>query len=124
MTQFMKRLVPTFDRVVVRRQKKPAKTVGGVILPETKTAEKTREAEVIAVGPGHRDYDGKYSPLGLNVGDIVLLPEFGGDEVELNGEKLTIFREDEIIGRIENTDTPLQNNSAYTIPDIGNLPKD
>ena len=121
----MKRIIPTFDRVVVQRTQPPARSVGGIVLPETKSQEKPREGKVLAVGPGHRDYEGKYAPLGLNVGDVVLLPEFGGDEINMNGEEYAIYREDDIIAKIEETDTPLEvKKDVKSIPDVGNLPKE
>ncbi|CAN7134226.1 unnamed protein product, partial [Brassica rapa subsp. narinosa] len=82
--EMMKRLVPTFNRILVQRVIQPAKTESGILLPEK--ASKLNSGKVIAVGPGSRDKDGKLIPVSVKEGDTVLLPEYGGTQVKL-GEK-------------------------------------
>jgi chaperonin GroES len=94
-----KKLLPTFDRVVVRKLKADTK-VGGILLPE-KAQKKNLTAEVIAVGPGRTHFDGKFVPVQLKVNQRVLIPEFGGLDVEVGDETLQVFREDDIIAVVE-----------------------
>ena len=88
---------PLHDRVLVRRIEAEAKTAGGIIIPDT-AQEKPQEGEVIAVGPGKRDKDGTRISLDVNVGDRVLMPKWGGQEVKLDGEDLLIMKESDILG--------------------------
>ncbi|KAA3471684.1 10 kDa chaperonin-like [Gossypium australe] len=79
-----KRLIPSFNRILVEKIIPPSKTTSGILLPE-KTS-KLNSGKIVAVGPGARDKDGKFIPLNLKEGDTVLLPEYGGTEIKL-GEK-------------------------------------
>ncbi len=91
---------PLGDRVLVRRVEEEEKTKGGIIIPDT-AKEKPQEGEVVAVGPGHRDDDGKLTPLDVKAGDRVLFSKYGGTEVKVDGEDLIILRESDILGIIE-----------------------
>ena len=91
---------PLHDRVVVRRIDAEEKTAGGIIIPDT-AKEKPQEGEVIAVGPGARDEDGKLQPLGLKAGERVLFGKWSGTEVKIDGEDLLIMKESDIMGVIE-----------------------
>ena len=93
---------PLHDRVVVRRVEEEEKTKGGIIIPDT-AKEKPQEGEVIAVGPGARAEDGSITPLDVKVGDRVLFSKYGGTEVKIDGEDLTILRESDILGIVEKT---------------------
>ncbi|KAL6062640.1 10 kDa chaperonin [Balamuthia mandrillaris] len=95
-----KRLVPLFDRVLIRKLQPQKTTVGGIVLPESAT-KKVNQGTVVAVGPGARDREGRMIPMSVKPGDNVLLSEFGGTEVELAGEELALYREDEILGKLE-----------------------
>jgi len=90
-------LAPLADRVLVRRGVVEVKTAGGIILPDTDKV-KNNEAEVVAVGPGHKDVSGNLHTPNVAVGDTVLLPEYGGTKVKVNDEELFLFREDDILG--------------------------
>jgi chaperonin GroES len=94
------RFRPLHDRVVVRRIESEEKTVGGIIIPDT-VKEKPQEGEVIAVGPGARNEDGKMHPLDVKAGDRVLFGKWSGTEVKLDGEELMIMKESDIMGVIE-----------------------
>jgi chaperonin GroES len=93
---------PLGDRVLVRRVEEEAKTKGGIIIPDT-AKEKPQEGEVIAVGPGARDEDGKATPLDVKVGDRILFGKWSGTEVKIDGEDLIIMKESDILGVIEHT---------------------
>lgn len=88
---------PLHDRVVVRRLDSEEKTKGGIIIPDT-AKEKPMEGEVIAVGPGARDENGKLVALDVKKGDRVLFGKWSGTEVKLDGEDLLIMKESDIMG--------------------------
>jgi chaperonin GroES len=88
---------PLHDRVVVRRVESEEKTAGGIIIPDT-AKEKPSEGEVIAVGPGGRDENGKLTPMDVKVGDRILFGKWSGTEVKLNGEDVLIMKESDIMG--------------------------
>jgi chaperonin GroES len=90
---------PLHDRVLVRRVEAEEKTSGGIIIPDT-AKEKPMEGEVVAVGPGVRDEDGKVHPLDVKAGDRVLFGKWSGTEVKLDGEDLIIMKESDIMGLI------------------------
>ncbi|MGE0851758.1 MAG: co-chaperone GroES [Hyphomicrobiaceae bacterium] len=91
---------PLHDRVVVRRIDEDTKSTGGIIIPDT-AKEKPMQGEVIAVGPGARDEQGKLVPLEVKKGDKVLFGKWSGTEVKINGEELLIMKESDILGIIE-----------------------
>jgi len=91
---------PLHDRVVVRRIEAEEKTSGGIIIPDT-AKEKPQEGEVVAVGPGARDDDGKLVELSVKAGDRILFGKWSGTEVKIDGEDLLIVKESDILGVIE-----------------------
>ena len=91
---------PLHDRVVVRRIESDEKTKGGIIIPDT-AKEKPQEGEVIAVGPGARDENGKLVPLDVKAGDRVLFGKWSGTEVKIDGEDLLIMKESDIMGVLD-----------------------
>jgi chaperonin GroES len=91
---------PLHDRVVVKRIDAEAKTAGGIIIPDT-AKEKPSQGEIIAVGPGGRDENGKLTPIDLKKGDVVLFGKWSGTEVKIDGEDLLIMKESDIMGVIE-----------------------
>ena len=91
---------PLHDRVVVRRIEAEEKTAGGIIIPDT-AKEKPMEGEVIAVGPGARDEQGKLVPLDVKAGDRILFGKWSGTEVKLDGEELLIMKESDIMGIVD-----------------------
>jgi chaperonin GroES len=90
---------PLHDRVVVRRIEASEKTKGGIIIPDT-AQEKPSEGEVLAVGPGGRDENGKLTPIDVKPGNRVLFGKWSGTEVKLDGEDLLIMKESDIMGVI------------------------
>ena len=91
---------PLHDRVVVRRVKEDTKTKGGIIIPDT-AQEKPMQGEVIAVGPGGRDENGKLIPIDVKVGETILFGKWSGTEVKLDGVEYLIMKESDIMGVIE-----------------------
>jgi chaperonin GroES len=90
---------PLHDRVVVKRVEPEEKSKGGIIIPDT-AKEKPQQGEVVAVGPGGRDENGKLIPMDLKAGDRVLFGKWSGTEVKLDGEELLIMKESDIMGVI------------------------
>jgi chaperonin GroES len=90
---------PLHDRVVVKRIDAEEKTKGGIIIPDT-AKEKPQEGEVVAVGPGGRDENGKLITMDLKAGDRVLFGKWSGTEVKLDGDELLIMKESDIMGVI------------------------
>jgi chaperonin GroES len=88
---------PLHDRVVVKRVDAEEKSKGGIIIPDT-AKEKPQEGQVIAVGPGGRDENGKLVPMGVKAGDRVLFGKWSGTEVKLDGDELLIMKESDIMG--------------------------
>jgi chaperonin GroES len=91
---------PLHDRVLVKRIEADEKTVGGIIIPDT-AKEKPIEGEVLAVGPGARDENGRVWPLDVMVGNRVLFGKWSGTEVLIDGEDRLIMKESDILGVIE-----------------------
>ena len=91
---------PLHDRVVVKRVDAEEKSKGGIIIPDT-AKEKPQEGQVIAVGPGGRDENGKLIPMGVKAGDRVLFGKWSGTEVKIDGQDLLIMKESDIMGVIE-----------------------
>jgi chaperonin GroES len=88
---------PMNDRVIVKRVTEEAKTAGGIIIPDT-AKEKPQEGEVVAVGPGKRDEDGKRMPLEVKKGDRILFGKYAGTEIKIDGIEHVFMREDDILG--------------------------
>jgi chaperonin GroES len=94
------KLRPLQDRVLVRRVEPEVKTAGGIFIPDT-AQQKPTEGEVVAVGPGMRDEEGKVDPLDVKCGDRVLFGKWSGTEVKLDGEDLMIMKEADIMGVLD-----------------------
>ena len=88
---------PLHDRILVRRIEEGESVRGGIIIPDT-AKEKPQEGEVIAVGKGKSNDEGKVFPLDVKAGDRVLFGKWGGTEIKLDGEDFLIMKEDEVLG--------------------------
>ncbi|KAH6659621.1 chaperonin 10-like protein [Truncatella angustata] len=95
----IKSLVPLLDRVLVQRIKADTKTASGIFLPESSVKE-LNEAKVLAVGPGGVTKDGSRLPMGVAAGDRVLIPQFGGSPVKVGEDEYQLFRDSEILAKI------------------------
>ena len=94
------KLKPLGGRVIVDPIEQEEMTAGGIILPET-AKEKPQEGKILAAGPGDRDEDGKRIPMEVKVGDKVLYAKYSGTEVKVDGKKLLILRESDILAIVE-----------------------
>ena len=91
------KLKPLHDRVIVKRLEEERKSAGGIVIPDT-AAEKPSMGEVVAVGPGKTDDNGKLIAIGVKAGDKVLFGKYSGQEFKMEGADLLHMREDDIIG--------------------------
>jgi chaperonin GroES len=89
-------LRPLADRVVVEPSEGDEQTPGGILLPET-AKEKPQKGTILAVGPGRRDDDGKLVKLDVKVDDKVLYAKYAGTEIKVDGKKLLILKESDIL---------------------------
>ncbi|MCC6365646.1 MAG: co-chaperone GroES [Bryobacterales bacterium] len=92
---------PLYDRIVVKRLEEKETMKGGIIIPDT-AKEKPQEGEVVAVGKGKRQEDGKLVALDVAVGDHILFGKYSGNDIKIDGNEYLIMREDEVLGVIEN----------------------
>ena len=88
---------PLHDRVIVKRLDQERKTASGIVIPDN-AAEKPDQGEIMAVGPGKRDENGKIITLDVKVGDKVLFGKYSGQTVKVEGEELLVMREEDIMG--------------------------
>ena len=91
---------PLHDRVVVKRIEQEEQVRGGIIIPDT-AKEKPQEAEVVAVGPGKLNDEGKRAPMDVHPGEHVLMGKYSGSEIKIDGEEYLIMREDEVLGILD-----------------------
>ncbi|SRR5260221_12633795 len=89
-------LRPLGDRVVVEPSEGEEQTPGGILLPET-AKEKPQQGTILAVGPGKRDENGKLVELDVKVNDKVLYARYGGTDIKIDGKKLLIMKESDIL---------------------------
>ncbi|KAH8269994.1 hypothetical protein KR018_001880 [Drosophila ironensis] len=100
----IKKIIPMLDRILIQRAEALTTTKGGIVLPEQAVG-KVLEGKVLAVGPGPRNATtGNHIPIAIKEGDRVLLPEFGGTKVNIDGDEkkaLFLFRESDILAKLE-----------------------
>jgi chaperonin GroES len=95
----MAKFTPLHDRILVRRVEESETTRGGIIIPDT-AKDKPQEGEVISVGKGKINEEGKVRPLDVKEGDRILFGKYSGTEIKLDGEDFIIMREEEVLGII------------------------
>ncbi|XP_076461904.1 10 kDa heat shock protein, mitochondrial-like [Babylonia areolata] len=100
MARAFKRFLPLFDRILVERNLPELKTKGGIMIPE-KSQGKVQEAVVVAVGGGSKNEKGDVTPVCVQVGDKVLLPEYGGTKIVLEEKEYFLFRDGDLLGKFE-----------------------
>lgn len=93
-------LKPLGNRVVVEPEEQEEITAGGIVLPET-AKEKPQKGNVLSVGPGERDEDGKRIPMDVAPGDKVLFAKYAGTEIKVEGQKLLILKESDLLAIVE-----------------------
>ena len=90
------KLKPLGNRVVIEPIEQEDITAGGIVLPET-AKEKPQKGKVVAAGPGERDDNGKHVELDVKKGDVVLFAKYAGTEIKLEGKKMLIMRETDLL---------------------------
>ncbi len=91
---------PLHDRILVRRLEEGETIRGGIIIPDS-AKEKPQEGEVISVGKGKSNDEGKVFPLDVKSGDKILFGKYSGTEIKIDGEEFLIMREEEVLGIIK-----------------------
>ncbi len=91
---------PLHDRVIVKRVEAERTTASGIVIPNS-AGEKPDQGEVLAVGPGKRDDNGKQIALDVKVGDRVLFGKYAGQAVKVDGQEVMVMREEDIMGVLE-----------------------
>ena len=91
---------PLGNRVVVEPIEQEEVTSGGIVLPET-AKEKPQKGTILAIGPGDRDDDGKRIPMDVKEGDTVLFAKYSGTEIKLDGKKVLILRESDLLAIVD-----------------------
>jgi chaperonin GroES len=99
------KLTPLHDRIVVRRVEEAETTRGGIIIPDS-AKDKPQEGEVISVGKGKSNEDGKVFPLDVKAGDRILFGKYSGTDIKIDGEDFLIMREEEVLGILEGAAKP------------------
>ena len=94
------KLEPLADRVVIEPTEQEEMTASGIYVPET-AKEKPQEGQVIAIGPGRKDENGRRIPMDVAEGDRVLYAKYGGTEVKLEDKKYLILKESDILAILE-----------------------
>jgi chaperonin GroES len=94
------KLKPLGNRVVVEPLEQEEVTAGGIVLPET-AKEKPQQGLVLSIGPGDRDEDGKRIPMDVAVGNKVLFAKYSGTEIKMDGKKLLILRESDLLAIVQ-----------------------
>jgi len=94
------KLKPLADRVIVKQSEAETKTASGILLPDS-AKEKPTRGKIVAAGPGKLDDKGKPMTLSVKAGDTVYYGKYAGTDVEVEGEKLVILRESDLLGILE-----------------------
>lgn len=93
------KLVPLADRIVITPLKQEEVTASGLVIPDT-AKEKPQQGEVVAVGPGRLDDDGKRVPLDVEVGDRILYAKYTGTEIKLDGDDYIVLNDKDILAKL------------------------
>src|SRR5271154_2609846 len=91
------KFTPLHDRILVRRVEEVGTTRGGIIIPDS-AKDKPSEGEVISVGRGRSNDEGKVFPLAVKEGDRILFGKYSGTEIKIDGEDFIIMKEEEVLG--------------------------
>lgn len=92
---------PLGDRILIRPTSIEEKTKSGIIIPDTATKERPEEGEVLAIGPGKLDENGKRIPMEIKKGQKVMFTKYGPSEIKVDGEELLILKQEDILAIIE-----------------------
>ena len=91
---------PLDDRILVKPLEAASTTAGGIVLPDT-AKEKSQRGEVVSVGVGRLLDNGQRQPVGVNVGDTIVIRKYGGTDIKVDGENYQIMRESDILAVVE-----------------------
>ncbi len=91
---------PLHDRILIKRIEEEETVKGGIIIPDS-AKEKPQEGEVVAVGNGKKNEDGKVIPLDVKAGDRILFGKYSGSEIKMDDEEYLILKEEEVLGVVE-----------------------
>jgi chaperonin GroES len=94
------KLVPLADKLVLRPIVQEEVLSSGIVIPDT-AKEKPNQGEIIAVGPGRRDEDGKIVPMDVTVGDRVLYAKYTGQEIKIENEEYIVLSERDLLCKVE-----------------------
>jgi len=94
------KLIPLGDKLVLRPIVQEEVLSSGIVIPDT-AKEKPNQGEIIAVGPGRRDEDGKIVPMDVSVGDRVLYAKYTGQEIKVENEEFIVLKESDILCKVE-----------------------
>lgn len=94
-------LIPLYDRVIIKPSEDEKTTKSGIVIPDSVKGETPQVGEIIAVGPGKVDNNGKTQAMHVKVGDKVIFGKYSGDEVEMEGTKYKILHEDSIFAIVK-----------------------
>ena len=105
------KFIPLHDRILVRRIEEVGTTRGGLIIPDS-AKDKPQEGEVIAVGKGKVNDEGKVFPVSLKEDDRILFGKYSGTEIKIDGEDFIIMKEEEVLGVLTGAATPAKKELA------------
>jgi chaperonin GroES len=91
------KFTPLHDRLLVRRTEEASTTRGGLIIPDS-AKDKPQEGQVISIGKGKTNEEGKVLPLALREGDCILFAKYSGTEIKIDGEDFLIMKEEDVLG--------------------------
>ena len=98
-TKAKTKLVPLADRIVITPLKQDEVTASGLVIPDT-AKEKPQQGEVVAVGPGRLDDNGKRVPIDVSVGDRILYAKYTGTEIKLDGDEYIVLNDKDILAKL------------------------
>ncbi|MFN0093634.1 MAG: co-chaperone GroES [Dehalococcoidia bacterium] len=93
------KLIPLADRIVITPLKQDEVTASGLVIPDT-VKEKPQQGEVVAVGPGRLDDNGKRVPIDVGVGDRILYAKYTGTEIKLDGDEYIVLNDKDILAKL------------------------
>lgn len=98
---FLKKLRPMDDRILVEPAEEETATSFGLVLPDTASREKPQKGRVVAVGPGKLGEDGKRLPMSVKSGDMILYTKYGPTEVKIEGKEIFFLQESDVLAVVQ-----------------------
>lgn len=98
---FLKKLHPMDDRILVEPVEEETATAFGLVLPDTASKEKPQKGKVLAVGPGKLSEDGKRLPMTVKAGDMILYTKYGPTEVKIEGKEIYFLQESDVLAVVK-----------------------